>query len=65
MKNTILGTDVILTIVFIVLKATGVIDWSWWWVFSPIWITVLLVLFILLVVSLVLLIVSKREERKW
>lgn len=25
-----------LTIVFIVLKLTGVIDWSWWWVLSPI-----------------------------
>jgi hypothetical protein len=26
-----------LTIVFIVLKLTHVIDWSWWWVMSPIW----------------------------
>jgi hypothetical protein len=25
-----------LTIAFIVLKLTHVIDWSWWWVFSPI-----------------------------
>ena len=28
----------LLTIVFIVLKLTGVISWSWWWVLSPIWI---------------------------
>lgn len=29
----------LLTIVFITLKLTGFIDWSWWWVLSPIWIT--------------------------
>jgi len=26
-----------LTGVYLVLKITGVIDWSWWWIFSPIW----------------------------
>lgn len=25
-------------IVFLVLKLTGVIGWSWWWVTSPLWI---------------------------
>jgi len=30
--------------IFIILKLTGVIDWSWWWVLSPIWIVVLLCL---------------------
>jgi hypothetical protein len=29
---------IILTIVFVVLKLTHVIGWSWWWVFSPLWI---------------------------
>jgi hypothetical protein len=28
----------LLTIVFIVLKLTGYISWSWWWVLSPVWI---------------------------
>lgn len=32
-----LGT--VLAIVFIVLKLCGVITWSWWWVLSPIWIS--------------------------
>lgn len=27
----------LLTILFIGLKLTGYIDWSWWWVLSPIW----------------------------
>jgi len=29
-----------LTILFIGLKLTHVINWSWWWVLSPIWISV-------------------------
>lgn len=28
----------LLFIVFLVLKLTGVIDWSWWWVTCPLWI---------------------------
>jgi len=27
----------LLAIVFIVLKLTGHIAWSWWWVLSPLW----------------------------
>lgn len=27
----------LLAIVFIVLKLTKVIDWSWWWVTAPLW----------------------------
>jgi len=30
-----MGFTEILTIVFIILKLTNVIDWSWWWVLSP------------------------------
>lgn len=29
-----------LVILFAGLKLTGYIDWSWWWVFSPIWISI-------------------------
>ena len=38
----------LLTVVFITLKLCGVINWSWWWVVSPIFISVGLALFILL-----------------
>lgn len=34
----------LLTIVFITLKLTGFIDWSWLWVLAPIWIPLGLVL---------------------
>jgi len=42
----------LLTIAFIVLKLTGYIDWSWWWVLSPIWITFLIVVGILLLIGI-------------
>lgn len=36
----------LLTIAFVVLKLCKVIDWSWWWVISPIWISIGLVLLV-------------------
>ena len=33
-----IGFSWALTLIFIVLKLTNVIAWSWWWVLSPIWI---------------------------
>jgi hypothetical protein len=50
------GFGGLLTILFIGLKLTGHIDWSWWWVLSPIWITVGIVLVILVIVGIVKLI---------
>lgn len=32
----------VLAVVFIVLKLVGVITWSWWWVFSPLWASILI-----------------------
>lgn len=32
-----------LAIVFIVLKLTGTIAWSWWWVLAPIWMPIALI----------------------
>lgn len=43
--GTGIGMGGILFIVFLVLKLCNVIDWSWWWVTSPIWIPVGLCLF--------------------
>jgi hypothetical protein len=30
---------VALTLIFVVLKAMGLISWSWFWVLAPLWIT--------------------------
>lgn len=40
-----IGFAGLLTIVFVVLKLCGVIDWSWFWVLSPLWISLSLLLF--------------------
>lgn len=41
-----IGFTGLLTVLFIALKLTNVIAWSWWWVLSPLWITALLVILI-------------------
>lgn len=33
------GIASLTTLVFVVLKLTNVIAWSWWWVLSPLWIS--------------------------
>lgn len=43
----------LLAIVFIVLKLTGVIAWSWLWVLAPLWGGAVLGLFALLVVPII------------
>ncbi|PCJ52999.1 MAG: hypothetical protein COA79_23095 [Planctomycetota bacterium] len=45
--NSGIGFIGLLTIVFITLKLCGVIAWSWWWVWSPVWITALVIIFII------------------
>lgn len=34
---------VALTVLFVGLKLTNYIDWSWWWVLSPLWIPLAIV----------------------
>jgi hypothetical protein len=49
----------LLAIVFIVLKLTKVISWSWWWVLSPLWIPVALT-FVFIIVWVATLFFDKR-----
>lgn len=53
-------------IVFLVLKLTDVIDWSWWWVTAPLWIPVLIFLAILSVIGVLWFIgcVLERKEQR-
>jgi hypothetical protein len=37
--NRAMDVSPIAPLTFIVLKLTGVIAWSWWWVLSPLWIS--------------------------
>ena len=46
-----LGFCSVLALVFITLKLTDNIDWSWWWVLSPLWIPVCIVVFVAIVAA--------------
>ena len=39
----------LLLITFIVLKLCGVINWSWVWVLSPLWIGLILVIIVIII----------------
>ena len=45
-------------IVFLVLKLTGHITWSWWWVTSPLWIPVGIALAIIAVILIIAVIIA-------
>ena len=47
--NFDLSVGTILTIAFVVLKLIGIISWSWLWVFSPLWISVIIRLIVLFI----------------
>lgn len=50
-----IGIAGVLTVVFVILKALGYLSWSWWWVFSPLWIStgIFLVIAILFIVAVI------------
>lgn len=49
-----IGFAGLLTVAFIVLKLTNVIDWSWWWVLSPLWISFAIGILVLGIFGLVM-----------
>lgn len=56
-----------LTILFIALKLTNYISWSWWWVLAPLWVpsaVVLGILVILLVIAGVAAIIDHNKKSK-
>jgi hypothetical protein len=58
--SSVLGFFSLLAIVFITLKLTGVIAWSWWWVLSPLWGPVAVVLVVAILIGLIALAFDRR-----
>jgi len=52
MNTNGIGFTGLLAIVFITLKLTGYIDWSWWWVLSPLWIPFVVVMFVIVLLAI-------------
>ncbi len=48
-----IGFSGLLAILFIGLKLGGVITWSWWWVLSPIWLPMVIVIGIFAIVAII------------
>ena len=40
-------------LIFMTLKLTGVIDWSWWWVTAPLWGGFALIFVIVVIIALI------------
>ena len=41
-----------LLVVFVVLKLVGTVNWSWWWVLSPFWIPIVLLVLVLILIKI-------------
>ena len=56
----------VLFVVFLVLKLTGTITWSWWWVTAPIWGPFSILLFVLAVAVVIAVsrVVFRRQSAK-
>ena len=59
-KNSAVGLSIspmfILFIVFLILKLTDTIDWSWWWVTSPLWIPLAFMIALSIIIGIIALI---------
>ncbi len=51
-----IGFTGLLTLLFIAFKILGVVDWSWWWVLSPIWISIGVLISIIFIIFIVVFI---------
>jgi hypothetical protein len=58
MKSSGISLSMIVFIIFLVLKLTDNIDWSWWWVCSPLWLPILSVMVSLIFVFILSIIVA-------
>lgn len=57
-SSSSIGLGAILFVVFLILKLTGHIDWSWVWVLAPIWVPAAFVLSILVIPIIAVFIIA-------
>jgi hypothetical protein len=56
-----IGFGTVLFLVFLVLKLTGNIDWSWWWVTAPLWIPLTFGIVIVGIAGLVISLIHRNK----
>lgn len=57
-----IGICGVLTIIFVVLKLVGIINWSWLWVLCPLWIPTLLMIIVLMIIAIM---DNKTKKKTW
>jgi hypothetical protein len=53
-----IGFNTLLFLLFLGLKLTGHIDWSWWWVTSPLWIPFAIIVILAIIIGISVLIIK-------
>lgn len=53
-----------LFLVFLILKLTGVIAWSWWWITAPLWISSILWFLVLAATVIVIAFIAFYRTKK-
>ena len=62
--STGLSASTVLTLIFVTLKLCSVIDWSWWWVLAPTWISLGITLVLCIIVIIVSLCKANRKAKR-
>lgn len=60
-QGAAIGVGDVFQLILIVLKLCGVIDWSWWWVLSPIWIGAIILIFLYAAIAACKYYINKSE----
>jgi len=61
--HTGLSCDFMLFLVFLILKLTGVINWSWWLIFLPIYLVPAILLVVFLVIVILRLVAGLKSRK--
>ena len=59
MKEGGISLGTVLFIVFLILKLTETITWSWWWVTAPLWIPVAITAVFLIISGLIMFLLGR------
>lgn len=62
-NSSSLSLSLTVFVVFLTLKLSGVIDWSWWWITSPLWLPFAFVLATIAIISIFALIAVLINDR--
>ena len=63
MESSGIGFGTLLFVIFLILKLTHTIDWSWWWVTAPLWLPISILIGVAGTAGLIAIIVMRAIDR--